>query len=1371
MKSVVPLWHLVVGESHETGFKGVGSAVLVDAGRGSHVLLTASHVVDGRASIEVWFPFSKVRPVLMADRLEEDPDLDFAVFCLRQAPPTDARALRVVPLGSSELSAVGWVAASFNSKDVIKKSRWPVCTSAEGSFGHPLGNGLMDARAAEGAVKQGASGSALYLPEYGGMGGLIIQADNGPPTAIRLITAQAIQASLATATLRVGFSLKSCETHERDRWLTKLGCSPTVDLTGHAAQLNEGDIQFRGRRVALNSLVDYISVGRRRRPLTVTGSPGSGKSALVCRLLVGLDDSITEHESANGLLLMGVVPVVLGAYSLTGRTFPAAASLLGVSLGVPGAAVDTNFAALCSSVTFLRNPTGVNYLGVLIFDALDEMTSKEEALAFARLLRTLAEQAPANVRIVVATRRGSRSGVDGRYDLLESLGAGDGSPTVVDLDDNRYVDLDAVRDHVDHVLATLGTAYSRKSSRARVALRIASLAGSNFLVADLLARTRAIEDERPSPIVGPGTTIDLKDAFEDYLKALDGRPGLEGTSNLLSALSFADPPGFDDELWSKVSACLGTSVSIERISQIRRTEAANYLIETVGLDGKGSAYIFHDALTQYLRGRLSGTSLLAPTSIRDCERRVYDVIAGVLHDETSSDLSRLYSLAGMVRHALRANCIDVLLRDTEYLRTAGADVLRSAVRAGMRSPASDRAQVLRLALSPEATRVPRDTALRLAAEQVGASRLASELGEPKAPWARLCRVEAPQDVAAMLGHKLQVRAVTTFNVGGGAPRVASGGDDQLVRIWDPHTEQLVSTGPGHDARIEHLATIQDTDGHPVLGSCDAQGRIGIWNGETGESVNWLEASNSDSGNIIALAASEGQLLVAHGNTAGKVRCWKVGDGLQVWAQQLTAGVSAVASNPATPGSNCLFVGTDSGQVYVFDWQSGTQRCSFQSHQGRVVALSAYTTSSGIERIVSAGDDNLIRVWNADIEELVSHRPLDSLSVDSRVRAVCVGQDPKAGTDFVASVDESKSVRIMALASLGDPPIELRGHTGEVLDIASYWSGEDDAPTYVTGSGDRSVRLWDSRVNRPTVDPDAHRDWVRGVASASSLNGEHVLITVSADCSIRVWNSTDGEFIDSINGAHDDWIRCVCEVSPGYFATASRDASVKLWELSSRMPLHTFRGHSDGVWALGSLRTVDGKRYLASSGDDRSLRVWSVDERRQVSLSQFDEQCKALATHADATGDLVAVGSEDHMIYMVDPRSGTVVDQLKGHDGPVRALTFVGDTGVLASTGDDGQLRSWIDGTCVRSVKAHSNTARAMGLARRHDGSYLIATGSADYTVKLWEPESLELVSEIPVFSIADSVAPGPNPGELVIGSAHGWQLLMVDDPQMHTKGH
>ena len=68
---------------------------------------------------------------------------------------------------------------------------------------------------------------------------------------------------------------------------------------------------------------------------------------------------------------------------------------------------------------------------------------------------------------------------------------------------------------------------------------------------------------------------------------------------------------------------------------------------------------------------------------------------------------------------------------------------------------------------------------------------------------------------------------------------------------------------------------------------------------------------------------------------------------------------------------------------------------------------------------------------------------------------------------------------------------------------------DGRPVVISGSDDRTVRVWDLATGAPVGGPfTGHGGWVRSVAAAE-LNGRPVVISGSVDRTVRVWDLATG----------------------------------------------------------------------------------------------------------------------------------------------------------------------------------------------------------------------------------------------------------------------
>ncbi len=151
---------------------------------------------------------------------------------------------------------------------------------------------------------------------------------------------------------------------------------------------------------------------------------------------------------------------------------------------------------------------------------------------------------------------------------------------------------------------------------------------------------------------------------------------------------------------------------------------------------------------------------------------------------------------------------------------------------------------------------------------------------------------------------------------------------------------------------------------------------------------------------------------------------------------------------------------------------------------------------------------------------------------------------------------------------------------------------------------------------------------------------------------------------------------------------------------------------------------DGNRLAVGGGNPATtgtIEIFSWPNGKSLrTLSEHRDSVTAIAWQNPAS---LASASLDRDIMLWDLRTGTPTQRLKGHSRGVSALCFLEDKQTLVTTGVDQNVRVWnlTTGELIRSLNNHTLPAHDLALRPKQTGLPLVASASDDRTVRLWQP--------------------------------------------------
>ena len=285
--------------------------------------------------------------------------------------------------------------------------------------------------------------------------------------------------------------------------------------------------------------------------------------------------------------------------------------------------------------------------------------------------------------------------------------------------------------------------------------------------------------------------------------------------------------------------------------------------------------------------------------------------------------------------------------------------------------------------------------------------------------------------------------------------------------------------------------------------------------------------------------------------------------------------------------------------------------------------------------------------------------------------------------------------------------QLTGHQGWIYCVAVT----PDGRRAVSGSQDRTVRVWDLSTGEQIHQLLGHQDTINSVAiSPDGLRA----VSASSDETLRVWDLATGEQVRKLVG-HQHYVLGVAITEDFTLAiSAAIDQTLRVWDLNQGRQSQILKGR------LGLLSSVaitpDGSRAVSASFD-RTLRVWDLTTGEQTrKLTGHDGYVLSVAITPD--GSRAVSASADRTVRVWDLNTGTQIQQLNGHEQTVNSVAITPDGAKAVSTSDAYDMRVWdlTTGEQIQVFQGHQGYV--LGAAITADGSRA-ASASSDQTVRVW----------------------------------------------------
>jgi U3 small nucleolar RNA-associated protein 13 len=604
-------------------------------------------------------------------------------------------------------------------------------------------------------------------------------------------------------------------------------------------------------------------------------------------------------------------------------------------------------------------------------------------------------------------------------------------------------------------------------------------------------------------------------------------------------------------------------------------------------------------------------------------------------------------------------------------------------------------------------------------------------------------------------------------------RLASGGEDGKVRVWNLHKRTASAT---LDSHVSVVRTIDYSPEENALLSASRDKTVMVWDCKT----------------------------------------WKNRMTLPVYEETETAGFLSKGT--------IIYTGGEEGSLKLWEMDTMRELSRPEPAKTEMDAIQESVNNPNLPFLLTVlADQTIVLHGTENLTTPERGTKLNSLPI---LRRICGNHGQIVDIAYVgaeksclALATNSEDVRIINLQDsegstfsddyFGSEIAVLKGHTDIIISMDVDWSGH----WLATGGKDDTARLW--RVEPVTKSFLEYAVFTGHAESVSAVSLSHspppsdtpafldslshppsFLISGAQDKTIKKWEipktaiGKDGKKAKPralfTRKAHEKDINALAiHHNSNLFASASQDRTVKIWSVEDGSTIGILRGHRRGVWAVsfsppgtqlnivGASGTSSARGYVLTGSGDKTVRIWNLMDYsclmtmeghtnsvlKVLWIPPLREEQKL--AH-DKRGPLVASAGSDTLVKIWEANSGECATTLDNHTDRVWALAVrppanatlssTADTAmdmdaevegedrtastdtILISGAADGVLTFWRDTTSASADQARAQMTKTVETDQRLDN--LVHSKNYREAIVL----ALQLDQPARLFSLFKSVA-------------------------------
>jgi WD40 repeat protein len=293
----------------------------------------------------------------------------------------------------------------------------------------------------------------------------------------------------------------------------------------------------------------------------------------------------------------------------------------------------------------------------------------------------------------------------------------------------------------------------------------------------------------------------------------------------------------------------------------------------------------------------------------------------------------------------------------------------------------------------------------------------------------------------------------------------------------------------------------------------------------------------------------------------------------------TVAISPTGKEVATAG--------DDGLIRIWDASSFKLARVLKGHSGPVYSIDYWKDGT---LLASAGWDGKVKVWDPNSGS-------ESFTFDTSAKQFSVAFSPEEPLKYLASAGEDGYVRIWnwQKKEIAKSRLDHRGGEDDKAAVRSLSYAPNGSGEFVSAGFDGKIRFY--RLNGAIDTKDAYSR--KALHVAYSPDGTRVVSAGSGTDpnSVKVWDAKTGTF--RLLVGHNDYVVSASWSADGkriVTGGGGRDKSIKLWDAQTGQLLASFSGHQEDVEAVAF---YPGGTRIISVSEDKTTKVWDIGEKKQL----------------------------------------------------------------------------------------------------------------------------------------------------------------------------